>query len=54
MATCTVCECDIEFDNDTIKGELLECPDCSAVLEVISINPPKLEEAPELDEDWGQ
>ncbi len=35
-------------------GELLECGDCGSELEVISLDPVKLEEAPEAEEDWGQ
>ena len=28
MAECPVCACQIEFEEDTIKGELIECPEC--------------------------
>ncbi len=54
MAECPVCASEIEFEADTIKGELLSCPDCGAELEVVSIDPDEVEPAPELDEDWGQ
>ncbi len=54
MAECPVCASEIEFENDTITGELLGCSDCGAELEVIGIDPDELELAPELDEDWGQ
>ncbi len=54
MAECPVCGAEIEFEEDTIQGELMECPSCGSELEVTSVDPPELEVAPELDEDWGQ
>ncbi len=54
MAECPVCGCEIELEDDTIIGELISCPDCGTELEVVDLNPVSLEEAPELDEDWGQ
>ena len=54
MAECPICVNEIEFEQDTITGELLSCPDCGAELEVVSLDPEKLDQAPELDEDWGQ
>lgn len=54
MAQCPVCAVDIQFEADTVKGELIECPDCGTELEVVNVNPAELALAPELDEDWGQ
>ncbi|MDE0310571.1 MAG: lysine biosynthesis protein LysW [Acidiferrobacterales bacterium] len=54
MAECPVCALAIEFEQDTITGELIECDDCGAELEVVSIDPDAVAEAPETDEDWGQ
>ena len=54
MAECPVCGLVIIFAKDTIIGELIECVDCGTELEVISIDPDVVEEAPETDEDWGQ
>lgn len=54
MAECPVCASEIEFQSDTIKGELISCMDCASELEVVSVDPAELEIAPELDEDWGQ
>lgn len=53
-AECPVCVNEIDFEDDTIVGELLACPFCGTELEVINLDPPTLEVAPELDEDWGQ
>jgi alpha-aminoadipate carrier protein LysW len=37
-----------------MEGEILLCPDCGTELEVLSLNPLRLEEAPEVEEDWGE
>ena len=51
---CPVCEDDIKFENDTEKGELITCPDCGTELEVLNIDPAKVAEAPQEEEDWGE
>lgn len=53
-AECPVCGAMIELQEDTVVGELLECPDCGTELEVASLNPPTLNEAPQEEEDWGE
>jgi len=54
FATCTICECNIQIPEGTMEGEILLCPDCGTELEVLSLNPLRLEEAPEVEEDWGE
>jgi len=54
MAECPVCGADIEKAADTVLGELLECSDCGTELEVTSLDPFKVEEAPQEEEDWGE
>ena len=54
MSECPVCGAEITLANDVVKGELLECDDCGSELEVVSLEPITLEEAPEAEEDWGQ
>ncbi len=54
MAQCPVCEGEVELADDTVAGELIECPDCGSELEVLEVNPPRLAEAPEVEEDWGE
>ena len=54
MPVCPVCDAEVEFAADTVVGELMECPDCGTELEVLSVDEPKLGEAPETEEDWGQ
>ncbi len=54
MAECPVCGVTIKKMSDTVKGEVLECPDCGTEVEVTSLEPFALAEAPQEAEDWGQ
>ena len=54
MGECPVCGAELSLSSDLVKGELMECDDCGTELEVVSVDPVKLEEAPEAEEDWGQ
>lgn len=54
QATCPVCDAIIELDDNVELNELIVCPDCGSELEVINLDPPELEEAPQEEEDWGQ
>ncbi len=54
MASCPVCDADIEIAADTVVGELMSCSDCGCELEVLELDPVKLAEAPETEEDWGE
>ncbi len=38
----------------TMLGELIDCADCGAELETISVDPARFAVAPELEEDWGE
>jgi len=53
-AVCPVCEAEVEIAEDAEEGEILECADCGAELEITSTDPPELAEAPEEEEDWGE
>ena len=53
-ATCPECEAEITLPEGTVEGEILTCPVCAAELEVVSIDPPELALAPEVEEDWGE
>lgn len=53
-ATCPECEATLSLAADTLEGEIVVCADCGAELEVISIDPPTLALAPEVEEDWGE
>jgi alpha-aminoadipate carrier protein LysW len=56
MSLSTVCpECEGPLAlQDPLVGEIMPCPHCGAELEVISLEPLRLELAPEEEEDWGE
>jgi alpha-aminoadipate carrier protein LysW len=45
---------EIQIPADVEVGEIVDSPATGAELEVISVDPVTLEEAPELEEDWGE
>lgn len=53
-ARCSECEADIALDAQTVVNEILECSQCGLELEVVTLDPPTLQEAPEVEEDWGE
>ena len=54
MEECPVCGGNIETESNLEKGEVLTCNECGSDLEVKSVDPLVLAEAPESDEDWGE
>ncbi len=54
MSECPICAAEIDLASDTMAGEIVVCDDCGAELEVISLSPVELSEAPSAEEDWGQ
>lgn len=54
MSTCPVCDAELSLADDAVEGELMECADCGCELEIVSLDPLQLAEAPEAEEDWGQ
>ncbi|MAG08092.1 lysine biosynthesis protein LysW [Candidatus Woesearchaeota archaeon] len=54
MAECNVCGASLEPNKETVKGELMPCPECGTELEVTNIDPFTVAEAPQEDEDWGE
>jgi alpha-aminoadipate carrier protein LysW len=54
VTDCPICSAEITLFDDTVQGELLVCPECGAELEVLSVDPPELAEAPQEEEDWGE
>ena len=53
VAECPECFGEVELE-DVMEPEIVQCPDCGADLEVLSIDPLTLDLAPEEEEDWGE
>ena len=54
MGECPICAAEITLADDAMAGEILVCDDCGAELELTSLDPVALTEAPSAEEDWGQ
>lgn len=54
MAECPVCGGSVTLGDDTVEGELVPCNECGSDLEVKSVKPLTLAEAPKEEEDWGE
>ena len=54
VAQCPECAAEVTLDDNVVEGEILVCSECGAELEVVSLNPPRLDLAPEEEEDWGE
>ncbi len=54
MVECPVCGAEFELEDDAVEGELITCVECGTELEVTSLDPPTVEEAPSEEEDWGE
>lgn len=51
---CPECAANVRIANQPLAGEVIRCGDCQAELEITSINPLRVELAPEVEEDWGE
>jgi alpha-aminoadipate carrier protein LysW len=51
---CIECGAKLDLDPDLEVGEILVCPDCGVELEVMDLDPIRLDLAPEVEEDWGE
>jgi alpha-aminoadipate carrier protein LysW len=54
VGECPVCGAEVKLDADAEVGEIVECEDCGGELELTSLEPVKLQEAPDEEEDWGE
>jgi len=54
IAECPECAAEVTLPADVMEGEIVPCPECGLELEVVSLEPLKLEQAPEEEEDWGE
>ena len=53
MAWCPECDSMIKLDKGVKVGERIECPECSTLLEIISLTPLELDYALG-DEEWAE
>jgi alpha-aminoadipate carrier protein LysW len=51
---CIVCDGEVKAADDVMGGEILSCPDCGVELEVTAVGPLTVEDAPEVQADWGE
>jgi alpha-aminoadipate carrier protein LysW len=51
--TCPKCAAPIPLANETVQGEIVECPNCGMETEVIWLEPLRLELAME-EEEWRE
>ena len=54
QVTCVVCEGQVTLPEGAMEGEILLCGDCGTELELVRLDPPAVEEAPQVQEDWGE
>lgn len=54
MITCKECGSGITLPDDVVENEIVDCEACGVELEVVSLDPLKVELAPEEQEDWGE
>jgi alpha-aminoadipate carrier protein LysW len=52
--TCPECDGEVSFARSPLAGQVTTCSQCGAELEVTSVDPLKVELAPEVEEDWGE
>jgi alpha-aminoadipate/glutamate carrier protein LysW len=53
-AECPECLAELQLAADVEEGEIVVCVECGIELEVLSVDPLKLDLAPEEAEDWGE
>jgi len=51
---CPECEAEITLETNAETGEIIVCPDCGVDLEIVSLDPAKVDLAPMEQEDWGE
>jgi alpha-aminoadipate carrier protein LysW len=54
QAPCPTCETEVTMPEPVVAGEIVECGQCRSELEVLTVEPLVLAQAPEIEEDWGE
>jgi len=53
-APCPECDAPVNLARHPLNGQIANCTQCSAELEVVNTAPITFELAPEVEEDWGE
>jgi alpha-aminoadipate carrier protein LysW len=51
---CPECAAKLAVAPNVLVGEILDCQDCGAELEIRATSPVRVELAPQVEEDWGE
>ncbi|MBL9000570.1 MAG: lysine biosynthesis protein LysW [Phycisphaerae bacterium] len=51
---CPSCADTVTLTRRPLCGEVVRCGGCAVELEVVNIEPLRVEEAPKVQEDWGE
>lgn len=52
---CSECDKELNISDDSVKGEIVTCPDCGSDFEIVSIaDKVELKPAEKVGEDWGE
>lgn len=51
---CVECHAELALRDGLIVGEIVQCRECGVELEVVEVQPIRLQLAPEVEEDWGE
>ncbi len=54
QAECPECAASVALQDDVVEGEIVQCAECGAELEVVRNGEITLRLAPEEEEDWGE
>ena len=51
---CPECDAQVAVRPDVERGEVVQCAECGAELEVLTLEPLRFTLAPPEEEDWGE
>lgn len=51
---CIECHAPLALREGVIVGEIVQCRECGVEMEVVELQPIRLQLAPEVEEDWGE
>ena len=51
---CPECDARVSVGDDVERGEVVQCAECGAELEVLTLQPLSFTVAPPVEEDWGE